>query len=92
MITIDPQLIARLKALIGQPVTHEGQACRVLDLLTAEGLLILEVTDSPPGIQLDQFGHASHRGPILGQIPILGQDGSGPSEALAALLEGVDAA
>jgi hypothetical protein len=91
MPTIDPQVIRRLRALIGRPCVHEGQACRVLDLLTDEGILVVEFSGTPRDIQLDQFGQASHRGPAVGEIRILGLDGSGLSEELAALLEGLGA-
>jgi hypothetical protein len=91
MPTIDPELIHRLRALIGRPCIHQGQVCQVLDLLTDDGILVVEFAGTPAGIQLDQFGQASHRGPTVGEIPILGLDGSGPSDDLVALLEGLDA-
>lgn len=84
---IDPSLLERLHALLGHQCLHEGQSWRVIDVLPVEGILVLESGSVQPGIQLDQFGRASHRAPEIRQIRILGADGKGLSEELQALLD-----
>ena len=86
---IDPVLLQRLRALLGRECRHEGETCRVIDLLPLEGVLVLESSSARPGIQLDQFGRASHRAPAISQIGILGPDGKGLSDELRQLVDGL---
>ncbi len=84
---IDPRLLDRVSGLLGRQCLYEGESCRVIDLLPAEGVLALETSSVRPGIQLDQFGRASHRAPAIRQIRILGPDGQGLSAEIEQLLE-----
>lgn len=86
---IDPELIRTLESLIGRHCLHDGQSCRILDLLPGEGLLVVETLGTLPAIQLDQYGRASHRAPTVQQIPILAP-GGGLSEAMRGLLDCVE--
>ena len=86
---IDPILLQRLRALLGRECLHQGETCRVIDLLPLEGMLVLESSSARPGIQLDQFGRASHRAPAISQIGILGPDGKGLSDELRQLVDGL---
>lgn len=83
---IDPQLIERLTSLLGRECRHQGQPYRLVDLLPAEGLLVLESAEARPAIQLDQFGRPSYRAPDLHPIPILTADGTGMSQELEHLI------
>ena len=83
---IDPHLFQHLSTLIGRTCLHRGQTWRFVDLLPREGLLVLESAEQRPGIQLDQFGRASHRAPDLWQVPVLDADGETPSQELEGLL------
>lgn len=83
---IDADLIERLRNLLGRRCEHEGARCKIIDLLPADGILVLEVTAARPEIQLDQFGRASHRAPQIRQIPILSVDGDGLSAQMQMLL------
>jgi hypothetical protein len=47
---------------------------------------VLEAVEGQSGIQLDQFGRASHRAPNLRQIPLLDPGGGGLSADLEQLL------
>lgn len=83
---IDPKLFERLSSLLGRTCLHQGRSWRLIDLLPWEGLLVLESVEQQPGIQLDQFGRASHRAPDLCQVPVLAGEGSELSEQLQTLL------
>ncbi|MGE5154686.1 MAG: hypothetical protein ACM3ST_11800 [Bdellovibrio bacteriovorus] len=83
---IDPHLHQRLSRLLGHACLHRGRTWRLLDLLPQEGVLVLECTDGGTGIQLDQFGRASHRAPDLHQVPLLSEDRDAPSHELEELL------
>jgi len=52
-------------------------------------MLVLQSSSARPGIQLDQFGRASHRAPAISQIGILGPDGKGLSDELRQLVDGL---
>ena len=86
---IDPILLQRLRALLGRECLHQGETCRVIDLLPLEGMLVLQSSSARPGIQLDQFGRASHRARAISQIGILGPDGEALSEELQHLVDGL---
>lgn len=85
-----PALIHRLTALVGRTWRHRGRCWRVIDLLPDAGLVVLESTDGPPMIQLDQFGRPSHCAPELRQILMFQPDGDGPSDELRDLLGDLD--
>jgi len=78
--SLDSLLLARLRKLIGRECHYLGRPCLVLDLLIDEALLILEVRESVPPIQTDQFGQANYRGNELLQVAVLNSDRSGFSE------------
>jgi hypothetical protein len=86
---IDPELIRTLQSLIGRPCRHDGRPCRILDLLPAQGMLLVETLGAVPEIQLDQYGRASHRAPAVLEVPILAP-GGGLSDALRGLLACVE--
>lgn len=77
---IDRTLLERLRKLIGRDCIYLRKPCVVVDLLVEEALLILEVSESMPPIQTDQFGQANFRANELLQVPVLNSDRSGFSE------------
>ena len=78
----------RLRALIGRHCAYYGTPCRVVEVLAAEGLLILETSDALPPVQLNQYGEAGRRVNALIEVPLLGPDAA-PSEDLLHLFEGL---
>jgi len=80
------ELNNRLTGLLGRTWLDRGQRWRIIDLLPEAGLLVLEAVEGQSGIQLDQFGRASHRAPNLRQIPLLDPGGGGLSADLEQLL------
>jgi hypothetical protein len=84
---IEPKLFERLSPLLGRTCLHRGRWWRLIDLLPGEGLLVLESVEQQAGIQLDQYGRASHRAPDLCQVPVLAGEGSALSEQIQTLLQ-----
>lgn len=84
---IDPKLIERLSSLLGRTCLHRGRRWRLIDLLPGEGLLVLEPVEQQAGIQLDQYGRASHRAPERCHVTVLMGEGGALSEQTQTLLQ-----
>jgi len=82
----DDAFLDRLRGLIGRDCEYLGGRCRLIDVLADEGTLVLERRGGLPAIQTDQYGHASHRGSEVLQIPIFGKDRDHFSDELMDLL------
>ena len=70
----DDGFLDRLRGLIGRDCEYLGGHCRLVEVLADEGAVVLERRGGLPPIQPDQYGHASHRGNEVVQIPIFGAD------------------
>ncbi len=84
-------LIARLRALLGSRCRHRGGNCRLVDLLPAEGILVLECEDREPLILADQYGRPSYRANELLQIAIFDGSRDLPSAQIDDLLADLEA-
>jgi hypothetical protein len=78
----DRGYLVRLRKLIGRDCRYLGKHCLVVDLLTDERLLILEIQERLPPIRTDQYGQATYRSNELLQIPIFGNDDTCFSEEI----------
>jgi hypothetical protein len=83
---IDRGFLTRLRKLIGRKCTYLGKDCLLIDLLSEEGVLILEAQERLPPIQTDQYGQATCRSNELLQVPIFGNDETSFSEEIMDLL------
>ena len=79
---IDRSLILRLRKLIGRECVYLGKPCRVIDVLSDDGILVLAASEQRPPIQIVQYGQATSRSDDLLQIPIFGDDRSSYSEEI----------
>jgi len=70
----DDGFLDRLRGLIGRDCEYLGRHCRLVEVLPGDGILVLEQHGGVPPIQSDQYGHASHRGNEIIQVPIFGAD------------------
>lgn len=71
-----------LRGSIGQAVEYQGRTWVIHDVVDDPPLLVLRKLADPGAIQADSFGKAVRRAPPLLEIPLLAEDGSGPSEEL----------
>jgi hypothetical protein len=82
-------LLQRLRSLIGRDCQFLGKRCRLVEILTDEGVLILETHERLPPIQTDQYGQAAYRANETMQVPIFGRDGASFSEEIMDLFSGL---
>ena len=87
---IDRGIAQRLRKLIGRRCTYLGKTCRVIEVLSDGGILVLASSEPLPPIQVDQYGQATSRFNELLQIPIFGDDESSYSDEIMDLLAGLD--
>jgi hypothetical protein len=83
---IESGFVSRLRRLIGRECRYLGRRCRLVEVLGDEGVVVLEMYEEPPPIQIDQYGHPAHRANELLQVPIAGSDPSELSDELLDLL------
>ena len=86
----DSSFMQRLRRLIGRDCRYLGRRCRLVEILPDEGILVLEVREGIPPIQLDQYGQAAYRANEVTQIPIFGADPEDLSDDLLELLAHLD--
>ncbi|MGD2074313.1 MAG: hypothetical protein PVI91_10945 [Gammaproteobacteria bacterium] len=58
---IDPELLRRLRALVGQRVDYSGHSCRIVEVLDTEHALVIRCEGKERVIQGNQFGEANRR-------------------------------
>lgn len=75
----------RFRDHLGRQCRLFGRSWRLVDLLAAEGRLVLESREAEPPIQPDQYGNATHRAPEHLELPLLSADGDLTEEARALL-------
>jgi hypothetical protein len=88
----DETFLQRLRALIGRECAYLGKRCRVIEVLSDPGVLVLELREVLPPIQTDQYGQAVARGAELVEVPLFGSNGEELSEELLDLLTTLRAA
>lgn len=84
---IDRMFLQRLRKLIGRDCAYLGKRCLVIDILSDEGILVLETRERLPPIQIDQYGQATSRSNELLQVPIFGNDETSFSEEIMDLFD-----
>lgn len=67
--------LSQLRSLIGQPVSHHGTACHVIEVLADGPALVLQDARRTD-IQDNQFGEPNRRVPRIYVIPLLDDEGS----------------
>lgn len=70
------RLPQRLRALIGTRLRHQGQSCRIIEVVEPGPMLILQCENTNGVIQANQYGDATRRVPKTISIPVLSEDGS----------------
>ncbi|MDS4071277.1 MAG: hypothetical protein RKO24_16820 [Candidatus Competibacter sp.] len=77
MSNIDPD---KLKNLLGQPLTYQGIACRVIEILPDESALVLRDSGDNKVIQPNQYGDAGEWMPRTFTVTVLNvrRDGLNP--------------
>lgn len=63
--------IEQLRGLIGLGIIHEGESCRVIEVIEDSLSIVVEHEERSPAIQSDQHGHANRRVPQTTIIPVL---------------------
>lgn len=70
------RLPQRLRGLIGTRLRHQGQSCRIIEVVEPGPMLILLCENTNGVIQANQYGDATRRVPKTISIPVLSEDGS----------------
>jgi hypothetical protein len=65
----------QLRSLIGTRLEHQGQSCRIIEVVEPGPTLILQCENSDGVIQANQYGDATRRVPRTISIPVLSDDG-----------------
>ncbi len=65
----------QLRRLIGQPVSHRGTACQVIEVLADGPALVLQDTGRNTDMQDNQFGEPGRHVPRIYTIPLLDNSG-----------------
>lgn len=66
----------KLRGLIGTRLQHQGQACRIIEVVEPGPILILQCENTDGVIQANQYGDATRRVPRTISVPVLSEDGS----------------
>jgi hypothetical protein len=82
----DHVIIQRLRGLIGRDCRWLGRHCRIVEMLSDEARLVLELQEETPPVQIDQYGQAAYRANEIVELPLFDADG-GFSEDLMLLLD-----
>lgn len=69
-------LLQKLRGLIGTRLLHQGQSCRIIEVVEPGPMLILQCENSNGMIQPNQYGDATRRVPKTICVPVLNEDGS----------------
>jgi hypothetical protein len=84
-------LMTDLRGHVGRRVILAGRPWRIVDVLVADGRLVLESQDAEPPIQPDQYGNAAGRGQEHLELALLTTEGE-PTEDATRLLAALDSA
>lgn len=83
------ELLTRLRTHLGRRCQHAGRHWRLVEVLAADGRLVLESQDPEPPIQADQYGNAAFRAPEHLELALFTEGGE-PTEDLTRLLQALD--
>lgn len=67
--------VRQLRGLIGLRVIHEGESCRVIEVIEESLSIVVGHEGREPIIQSDQHGHAHRKVPQTTIIPVLNSSG-----------------
>lgn len=67
--------IDQLRGLINLRIIHQGEYCRVIEVIEENLSIVVEHEERDPTIQSDQHGHASRKVPQTAIIPVLNSTG-----------------
>ena len=82
--TEDPIDLPHLRTLIGLRLLHQGQVCRVVEVLDDPPALVLE-SEALPRIMPDHHGRPHEYGSANHVVPVLSDDRLGLNDALLEL-------
>lgn len=71
---ISKQLKRQLQDLIGQPVSHRGMPCRIIEVLEHEAALVLQADGEREALQDTQYGNPGRRVAEVFTIPLYDED------------------
>lgn len=77
--------IEQLRGLIGLAIIHDGENCRVIEIIEDSLSIVVEHEDRDRTIQSDQHGHANRKVPQTATIPVLNTVGDGFSQSFLCL-------
>jgi hypothetical protein len=80
------ELMTRLRTHLGRRLQLAGRPWRLVEVLAADGRLVLESQEAEPPIQPDQYGNAVYRSPEHLEVALLTAKGE-PSPNLMRLLQ-----
>jgi hypothetical protein len=83
-------VLTRLRTHLGRRCQLGGRAWRLVEILAADGRLVLESQEPEPPIQADQYGNAAFRGPEHVELCLFTPQGD-PTPDLHRLLYALDA-
>lgn len=68
--------LSQLRSLIGQPVSHRGAACHVIEVLADGPTLVLQDAGHHTEMQDNQYGEPGRHVPRIFTIPLLDDSGA----------------
>lgn len=83
------EFLTRLRTHLGRRCQHAGRHWRLVEVLVADGRLVLESQDPEPPIQADQYGNAAFRAPEHLELALFTEGGE-PTKDLTRLLQALD--
>lgn len=69
------ELLSRLRTHLGRRLQLAGRPWRLVEVLAADGRLVLESQEPKPPIQPDQYGNAVYRSPEHLELALLNAKG-----------------
>jgi hypothetical protein len=67
---IDAKLLQALRSLVGRDIEFKGHACRVIEILPSEKVMVIRCEDGQRVIQGNQFGEANRRVQQCHSVPL----------------------
>jgi hypothetical protein len=68
--------IEQLRGLLGLQVIHQGETCRVIEVIEESLSIVVAHEDRDPTIQSNLHGHAHRKVPQTAVIPVLSSGGN----------------
>jgi hypothetical protein len=83
------ELLTQLRTHLGRRCLHAGRHWRLVEVLAADGRLVLESQEAEPPIQPDQYGNAAFRGPEHVELALFTDQGETTAD-VARLLQALN--